>query len=224
MGDLPLISQSSGWPSSQLPWIGDANFSFDIDSIDLRTPSPILAAASPNRPGPACDGTADSHCVGSRYPHFGTPGFYSEDSAPVDSEPGCRILLDIPWLVFRATLSTRLRFDDQPREPPLSGLIRDGLDLERRQGLLSCLLPGLSQCPPGSEQTPVLELNSVLNQAIPGYLPQEGTPALRELLRLPGHAFMSRFAELAFGVISNNLVSEEGMGQFLSFVKQHRVT
>ena len=134
-----------------------------------------------------------------------------------------RVLFNTPWQFFRKAIDARLPFDQflDTRLPGGGGWVCMEPSLEQRVMFLSRLALGPNEASPSDQQTPAHELAVVLEQTVLGCpLSEGGHLILSQLLQLPGRSFVSAAAELAFGLISNNMVPKEGIGHVLGFIIQ----
>lgn len=220
---LALTSQ----PSGQSPWEDfqcnpsdiDALF-FPLDMIDFTTPSPGFIFASSPQHGDGLPPHDDDLASWQPMSPWNSP--FAVPSPGSDIGSGgflvC-MLFEVPWLLFRDAVNARLLQFSASLFPNDVG---DGLSLAQSRAFLSglsLLLPG----PPKSTntQTPDHELVGLLEQRIRGHLPPGANQVVSRLLRFPGHYPVSQFAELAFGLISNNILPDEAVKQVLRFVTQH---
>ncbi len=94
------------------------------------------------------------------------------------------------------------------------------MSVEQRKQFLSELIPRQNQALPLNAETLAYEheLVAILEQTVPGRFPAVGNQILSQFLQLPRHSAMYQFTELAFGLISNNMVSDQGMRNLQSFI------
>ena len=192
--------------------------------VDLRTPSPRLGSLS--SPHQASLSFISNDFPGAHYTTLvDSPFAVLKSPADLDFTSGefrIQMLFNVPWLLFRDTLNLRLIFSQSsnPRQPSNLG---DGLSVEQRKRFLSELLPTRNQASPLNAQTLAHEheLVAILEQTVPGRFPPVGNQILSQFLQLPRRSAMYQFTELAFGLISNNMVSNLGMKNLLSFITLH---
>lgn len=92
------------------------------------------------------------------------------------------------------------------------GLCDDSMDMEARQQLLSVMFFGTDRLL-SDEQS--IGYYTLLEQAVPGYSQNRCNAILQQQLRIPGPSITWQLAELAVGLLSNNILEEEGISQYL---------
>ena len=202
----------------------DATFFLGLNVVDPRTPSPGLR--SPSSPHQASLPVSGDDFLGPHSTILNHDPFAASNSlADLDFRPGelrIRMLFDVPWLLFRDTLNLRLIFS-QSSDPLQSSELGDGLNVEQRKKFLFELSPRRNQASPLTAQTFAHEheLVAILEQTVPSRFPPVGNQILSQFLQLPRRSAMYQFTELAFGLVSNNMVSDQGMKNLLGFITRH---
>ncbi|KAK4233141.1 hypothetical protein C8A03DRAFT_39173 [Achaetomium macrosporum] len=218
--DTQQFERLSHYPYS--PTIMDAAFAMTLDDMDLRTPSPGLELSLtlqdelPNG-HVHVDDVVDRHDMAHDQSRCAIPSF---DTDFMPGGPRGQMLVNVPWLRFRGAVHAQLHIDRSPAFF-IPYHVRVAMGLGSSEASLSTLTLALHQSPPLKGLTAAHDLASILEQAVPSLTADAVKQSLWQLLHPSAHSYVSHMAELAFGLISNNLVAAEGMKHFLNYVTRH---